>query len=80
MPTIIQLRNPDLSNWKPVAPSESLGTTVTASNPGITSQNVPTRSPFMKAPMPIQASTADAFVRQLYGGPNVPTFRVLPVK
>jgi hypothetical protein len=81
MPRIIQLQNPDLSGWQRI-PSQTpaLPTVVHGNNPDIEAQNIPSRSPYMRAAMPVQASTSDAFIRQLYGGPNVPTYRILPGK
>lgn len=38
------------------------------------------RSPFMRASMPLMASTADAFSRQFYSENGLPSQRILPAK
>jgi hypothetical protein len=83
MPRLNQLRNPNLDDWQlvPPTPTRPAETTPSApANPEVNLQPLPSRSPMMRAPMPIAASTADAFARQFYGGPNVPSWRILPAK
>jgi hypothetical protein len=78
MPTLKQSSAVNMAGWQPVAPA-------TSSQPAKTAPAAPTdprimRDPRMLASMPLMASTGDAFYRQFYGGPNLPTFRILPVK
>lgn len=79
MPTLKQSSAVNMAGWQPVASS------ATSSQPAKTAPAAPsdphvTRDPRMLASMPLMASTGDAFYRQFYGGPNVPTFRILPVR
>jgi hypothetical protein len=78
MPTLKQSSAVNMAGWQPVVASPS------GSQPAKTAPATPTdpritRDPRMLASMPLMASTGDAFYRQFYGGPNVPTFRILPV-
>lgn len=76
MPRMNQLRNPDLSDWKPLPPKESQPDKSLPEN----TVNTYKRSPFMHASMPLSASTNDALDRQFYGGAALPTYRILPAK
>jgi hypothetical protein len=76
MPNINQLRNPDMNGWTPVQMAQAS----TPSMPEIDRISNPNRSPFMRASMPLAASTNDALDRQFYNGASVPTYRILPAK
>lgn len=41
---------------------------------------MPNRVTFMLASMPLMSAGGDALQRQFYGGPNVPSYRILPAK
>lgn len=74
MPTLKQSSAVNMAGWQPVAPRAA------SSQPAKTAPSDPStqRNPHMLASMPLVASTNDALTRQFYGGPNVPTFRILP--
>lgn len=79
MPTLKQSSAVNMAGWRPVAPQAA------SSQPAKTAPAAPTdprivRNPYMLASMPLMASTGDAFYRQFYGGPNIPTYRILPVQ
>ncbi len=77
MPSMKQLSGADMSGWTPVDSSQS-----GPQPPSIWSDsnpiNNPNRSPFMRASMPLAATTNDALGRQYYNGAPVPLYRVLP--
>jgi hypothetical protein len=75
MPTLKQASNANMKGWQPVpAPPPQAVQKPTLPNP----LNNPQRLPTMLSSMPLMASTADAFIRQFYGGTNVPKYRILP--
>lgn len=73
MTTLRQSSNPNMEGWQPVTPETQPITPQSAPDDPRTQRN-----PMMHAPMPVLASTSDALTRQFYGGPNLPTFRILP--
>jgi hypothetical protein len=77
MATLRQSSTVNMAGWQPNPPQPSTTAQTQKSSPPDTRNK---RSPNMLAPMPIMASTADAFDRQFYGGGNVPTYRILPTK
>lgn len=80
MPPMSQLRNPDLSNWSPVQPTQNDSFNPPSIPTDPNPINNPARSPFMLAAMPLAASTNDSLGRQYYMGTNVPIYRLLPAK
>jgi hypothetical protein len=76
MPSLRQSRNVNPEGWQQTAPTPA--PQAPARFPVPTLSDPTTRSPFMHAAMPLAASTADAFQRQFYGGPGIPTSRILP--
>jgi hypothetical protein len=78
MPTLKQSSAVNMSGWQPIAPQAAASQTKTA--PAAPTDPRITRDPRMLASMPLMASTGDAFYRQFYGGPNLPTYRILPTK
>lgn len=79
MPTLKQSSAVNMAGWQPVAsPATSAQPAKAALSSPVDPRN--TRNPHMLASMPLMASTNDALTRQFYGGVNVPTFRILPVR
>jgi hypothetical protein len=74
MPSVRQSGNPSLRGWQP-APKTPQKEPQT---PAPMDPN--SRSAMMLAPMPLMASTADAFTRQFYSNSNLPSQRILPAK
>lgn len=76
MPSIKASSRPNLRGWQP-AQNPSTGTAQAAIPP----EPDPTaRSPYMRASMPLMASTGDAFARQFYANNGLPSQRILPAK
>jgi hypothetical protein len=76
MPPLKQSRNVNTDGWQPATPQTPVQPPARFPVPALSDPT--TRSPFMHAAMPLGASTADAFQRQFYGGPGLPTSRILP--
>lgn len=76
MPSIRASSRVNLRGWQPA--SNTLPTTPPA-RPSPTTEPTPSRSPYMRAAMPLMASTSDSFTRQFYSGSNVPQQRLMPV-
>jgi hypothetical protein len=74
MPPVRQSVIRNLKGWQPV--QNPIASPVKSAPP--TLPNVPSRSPFMHASMPLVASTLDSFTRQFYNGSTVPQTRILP--
>jgi len=79
MPTLKQSSAVNMSGWQPVAP-EAANRQSDKTAPAAPTDPRIARDRNMLASMPLMASTGDAFYRQFYGGPNLPTFRILPVQ
>jgi hypothetical protein len=77
MPSIRASARVSLNGWEPVR-STPPGEAAQGSPPA--PAEAPARSPFMTAPMPLMASTADAFTRQFYGPGKVPQQRIFPAR
>jgi len=77
MPSIRQSAKVNLSNWKPTETPTQKGADTTPPPPP---DSTPGMSPMMLAPMPLMASTGDAFSRQFYGQGSTPQQRILPAK
>jgi hypothetical protein len=75
MATLKQSSNVNMAGWQPAPVKQQ---PVAAQSPPTDTRN--TRSPRMLASMPLMASTSDSLTRQFYGGQNLPTYRILPVK
>lgn len=76
MPSIKASGRVNTKGWQPVQPA-SAGDAQRAIPP----EPDPTaRSPFMRASMPLMASTGDAFQRQFYAQNGLPQQRILPAK
>lgn len=79
MPSLKQSSAVNMAGWQPVVaqPASTQPAKAAISSP-LDPRTM--RNPQMLAPMPLMASTNDALTRQFYGGQNVPTYRILPVK
>jgi hypothetical protein len=77
MPTLKQSSAVNMAGWQPTTPKPSIQT---KTSPAAPTDPRTVRNPHMLASMPLMASTGDAFYRQFYGGPNLPTYRILPTK
>jgi hypothetical protein len=76
MPSIRASARVDLKGWQP-AQNVPAGDGMKAIPP----EPDPTaRSPYMRASMPLMASTGDAFARQFYTQNGLPQQRILPAK
>jgi len=76
MPSVRASARVNLKGWQPAA-----GTLATDDQKAILPEPDPTeRSPFMRASMPLMASTGDAFARQFYVKNGLPQQRILPAK
>lgn len=75
MPSIKASSRPNLRGWQPsqLAPA---GDTPKHNAP--TEPDPTERSPYMRASMPLMASTGDAFARQFYSKTGLPSQRILP--
>jgi hypothetical protein len=72
MTTLRQSSNVNMDGWEPVTPQTQPQPRSAPVDPRTL------RNPQMLAPMPLLASSLDALSRQFYGGPNLPTYRILP--
>lgn len=75
MPSIKASARVNLRGWQP-APNNPSPTPPAL--PSYTTAAIPSRSPYMRASMPLMASTSDSFTRQFYSASNVPQQRILP--
>jgi hypothetical protein len=76
MPSISASARPILRGWKPAEnPVAEPGKYNPPPEPDPTE-----RSPYMRASMPLMASTGDAFARQFYAKNGLPQQRILPAK
>jgi hypothetical protein len=78
MTTINKSASVNMAGWRPVATPVAAKPTTTPSSPPTDPRTL--RDPKMLASMPLMATSSDSLTRQFYGGANVPTFRILPVK
>jgi hypothetical protein len=77
MPSIKASAKPSLKGWEPAQNASAEGGKKATPPP----EPDPTaRSPFMRASMPLMASTGDAFARQFYAQNGLPSYRILPAK
>lgn len=75
-PSIRASARPNLRGWQPAQDPSTVDTAKT-----IPPEPDPTeRSPYMRASMPLMASTGDAFARQFYAKNGLPQQRILPAK
>ena len=77
MPTIRNSRRPSLRGWQQVQtplPQVSVQPSAQPTEPK------PARSPFMRASMPLIASTSDALAKQFYSPTGIPQNRILPAQ
>jgi len=77
MPSIRASARPNMRGWQP-AQNAPAGEDKTGNPPPEPDPNA--RSPFMRASMPLMASTGDAFARQFYAQNGLPQQRILPAK
>jgi len=75
MPSIRASARVNLKGWEPTQANPA-GVGVKPTPPP--TQHPLTRSAMMTAPMPLIASTSDAFIRQFYGAGNTPQTRIFP--
>ena len=77
MPSVKASVRPNLRGWTPT-PSTPAGGGDRPAAP--TPPDLTERSPYMRASMPLMASTGDAFARQFYAQNGLPQQRILPAK
>jgi len=75
MPSVRASARVNLRGWEQVKREPAEGATKPTPPP---TQHPLTRSALMAAPMPLIASTSDAFIRQFYGAGNTPQTRIFP--
>lgn len=76
MPSVRASARPNTAGWQPLqtsAPGPQNATPPAQPDPTA-------RNPFMRASMPLMASTGDAFARQFYAQNGLPSQRILPAK
>lgn len=76
MPSVRASSRPNTGGWQPLQNASAGG----AQRGNMPEPDPTARSPYMRASMPLMASTGDAFARQFYAQNGLPSQRILPAK